>query len=78
MKTTWTNGLGTQEKEDIRSSFKSAVRLRERLQEICNSKTEESLSSNKAQYDNPSWAYLQADLTGYRRALSEIFSLLEK
>ncbi len=78
MKTTWWNGLDQQGEKDIKSSFKAATRVRERLSEICNNKIDTSLSTTKKQYDNPNWAYMQADNLGYRRALEEIISLLEE
>lgn len=77
MKTVWTKGLDEQGEADIRASFKASVRLRERLTELAADKAGSSLSTAKAQYDNPNWCYQQADNVGYRRALTEIMSLLE-
>jgi len=76
MKTSWLQGLDEQGVKDIKSSFKASPRLRRRLTEICESKIDTSLSTTKKQYDNPNWAYMQADNLGYRRALEEIISLL--
>jgi hypothetical protein len=79
MKTSWTSGLTSEQKEEIRMSFGSAGRLRERLTALLNDKitssTKESLG--KDLYANASWAYQQADAVGYRRALHEVMSLLE-
>lgn len=78
MKTTWTKGVDSQLEADIKSAFKSSTVIRARLSEICEDKLVSALTTNKAQYDNPNWCYQQADIIGYRRALEEIVSLLEK
>jgi hypothetical protein len=78
MKTTWTKGVDSQLEADIKSAFKSATVVRGRLSDICKEKIETALATNKAQYDNPNWCYQQADIIGYRRALEEVMSLLEK
>ena len=78
MKTTWTKGVDSQLEADIKSAFKSSTVIRARLSEICEDKLVSALTTNKAQYDNPNWCYQQADIIGYRRALEEIISLLEK
>ena len=78
MKTTWTKGLDAQGEADIKASFKSSTVVRARLMEICEDKSSSSLSTNTNQYDSPNWCYQQADSVGYRRALNEIISLLEK
>lgn len=78
MKTSWTKGLDEQGVADIQSSFKAATRLRARLVELCEGKSDSSLTTNKDQYESPNWCYQQADNIGYRRALNEIISLLEK
>ena len=78
MKTSWTKGLDEQGEADIKASFKSATRIRARLIELCEEKAATSLTTNKDQYDCPNWCYQQADSVGYRRALSEIVSLLDK
>jgi hypothetical protein len=78
VKTTWTKGVEGQLEADIKSAFKSSTVVRKRLSEICEEKIDSALSTNKAQYDNPNWCYQQADIIGYRRALEEIVSLLEK
>ena len=77
MKTSWTKGLDSQQQEDVKSSFKAGIRLRQRLSEMCESKSSTSLTTNKEQYESPNWCYQQADNVGYRRALKEIVSLLE-
>lgn len=39
-------------------------------------KTVEKTSVSKAEYESPSWPYLQADHVGYMRALREVIELL--
>ena len=78
MKTVWTKGKDKQLEEDIKSSFKSSVVVRARLAEICSDKIGAAMTTHKNQYDSPSWCYEQADAIGYRRALEEIISLLDK
>ena len=78
MKTTWVKGLEEDQHEKIRGAFKSSSEIRNRLTEICNEKISTAMSTHKTQYDGANWAYEQADAIGYRRALEEIISLLEK
>jgi hypothetical protein len=78
IKTSWTKGLEDDQAERIRGAFKASSELRERLSLLCEEKIATAMSTHKAQYDSSSWAYLQADAIGYRRALEEIISLLEK
>lgn len=79
MKTVWTNGLSTQQKEEMRADFLSAGRLRERGIEIARKKIETARKSSilKDSYESPNWALLQADSCGYIRALEEIISILD-
>lgn len=78
MKTIWTKGLDTEQQARMKSAFKSSTEVRERLSKICQEKVASAMSTNKNQYDGSSWPYEQADAIGYRRALEEIISLLEK
>jgi len=78
MKSTWTKGIEEDQHERIRSAFKSSTEVRERLTTICEDKISTAMSTHKVQYNNENWAYAQADAIGYRRALEEIISLLEK
>jgi len=79
MKTTWFKGVeDEQNKEDIRSSFKSSLVTRRRLAEILEGKVAEKLKSDQSieGYDCPNWAYKVADSQGYNRAMNEIISLI--
>lgn len=50
-----------------------------RLQEILKDKISDARQSqlSSSSFDKPSWAYKQADLNGYQRALEEITHLIE-
>ena len=78
MKTSWIKGLNDQDKLDLESSYKASTVLRRRLIELLKEKAElaNKNARSKMTYDNPNWAYLQADKVGYERALHEIIELL--
>lgn len=78
MKTAWTTGVGKELAVDITQNFKESLVMRRRLLELLEKKAATSvrMSHSKDAYDNPNWAYLQADHRGYERAMSEIISLI--
>ena len=78
MKQSWITGLKDEHKEEMKREFISSALLRARLTNLAANKIEESriATRSKNNYENASWAYLQADQIGYERALSEIISLL--
>ena len=80
MKTVWTKGLTPEQTTELRKDFVGSAILRGRMKELLEDKMrmsrEESLA--KSSYDNPNWAYLQADARGFERAISEILSLIDK
>ena len=80
MKTIWTKGLIGEKKSEIESAFLASGNLRERLRTLIREKIDSNNTSvrSKENYENPSWAYLQADKIGYERALYEVISILEK
>lgn len=80
MKTVWTKGLEPDHAKEISGDFKSSLLIRKRLAEILEGKAKgaERVSRSKEAYDNPNWAYMQADTVGYKRALYEIMALLEE
>lgn len=43
------------------------------LSKVCYNSTIQDKSEND--YDNPNWAYKQADLVGYKRAMNEIIKM---
>ena len=78
MKTQWTKGLNAQKKLEITQDFKASGALRERLTLLLTEKiaSRRGRAITEEAYASPSWALLQADATGYERALHEAISLL--
>jgi hypothetical protein len=79
MKKLWTQGLEEDAAKEMRSHFLSGLILRKRLIKILLDKEIEASKNgrSKAGYDCPNWAYKQADMSGYTRALHDIISYLE-
>jgi hypothetical protein len=79
MKTSWTKGVEPESSKEIELQFKASVVVRRRLAELLQDKYAAADKSRllKDGYDSPNWAFKQADVVGYHRALSEILSLLE-
>lgn len=79
MKTIWTKGLEPDAKDEMKLHFNGSAQLRKRLGSILNEKIDaknrESMKDDA--YDNPSWAFKQADAQGYKRAMTEILSIIE-
>ena len=75
----WTKGLNKDQVKELKGDFLSSQTVRRRLSTICESKlkTSEATGRDKEGYDCPNWAYKQADMQGYNRALHEIMSLLK-
>ena len=78
MKTQWYKGLDSDAKKEIQLHFNGSVMLRRRLTEILEGKvvSKDRESMDATQYENPNWAYKQADAQGYKRAINEIISLI--
>lgn len=79
MKTVWTSGMNEEQKEELKSSFYASNEIRKRLKEILTMKYESARVEmrSKDTYESPNWAFKQADLCGYERALNEVISLIE-
>lgn len=79
MKTAWKKGLEADAAKEIELQYKASLVVRRRLIEILEEKykTEDKKRLLSDAYDSPNWAFKQADIAGYHRALSEIKSLLE-
>lgn len=79
MKTAITKGLVGESKKEMEREFDASSLLRRRLTALLLEKTNtrrvKSLSEDE--YASPNWAYKQADVVGYERALHEVISLLE-
>ena len=78
MKTEWKKGLDTEGKKEVELSFNGSGVLRKRLESLLSLKINASdkKSFNAEGYDCPNWAYRQADIAGYKRAMNEIISLI--
>jgi len=79
MKKTWFKDLNEDETRELKVQFNASAVVFQRLEELIDAKLKESSkeSISKAGYDCPNWAYKQADVVGYQRALAEIKSLLK-
>ena len=79
MKTSVTKGLDEQATQEIRQEFIASARLRKRLIQVFQEKIETSRGKSVASstYDSPNWAYIQADVIGFERALREVISILD-
>lgn len=80
MKVAWSKGLDKDAIKELRGDFISSQKVRKRLTTLCEKKisTADTKARDKDGYDCPNWAYKQADIQGYKRALHEVISLLEK
>lgn len=76
MKAAWFSNLKAEDQEQFKQLVKGSQKVLDRLKEICYNKlsTQEVLPASD--YDNPSWAYKQADRNGYLRAFREIGDLV--
>lgn len=79
MKTTWKKGLTPDLAKEIELQYKASLVIRRRLVELLEEKykTEDKKRLLTDAYESPNWAFKQADIAGYHRALVEIKSLLE-
>lgn len=78
MKTSWKRGLDEQQAKDIEQLFKESGVIRRRLEVILRDHIEDRRigATSEQLYDNPNWAYYQADRHGYERALRYVISLV--
>ncbi len=77
MKTVWTQGLkNPTEKEEFEKTVYASKKVLDKLKDIVYNKINGVEKTSVEDYKSPSWAYLQADKNGYRRALEEITSIL--
>lgn len=80
MKLSWTKGKDEAVSKEISDNFKASALTRERLKELLEEvvASAENSSLTKDGYGVPNWAYLQADIIGYKRAIKEVLSLISK
>lgn len=75
----WTNHLkDPEEAKRFRQYMHQSKGVLDRLNEMMDKQVEEldQLEADTSQYDSPSWAALQADRNGYRRAVRQIKKLI--
>jgi len=71
----WTKHLRTEEaRKNFENMLRGNVVVNERLIQILHEKRG-SNQAKLADYESPSWAYLQADKNGYDRAIKDILEL---
>lgn len=80
MKSAWKKGLEPDAAKEIQLHFNGSVQLRKRLTQMLSEKmaAKDRVAMSDVEYDIAGWAYKQADTQGYKRAMSEIISLIEK
>lgn len=82
MKPAWTKGIkkGSQEAKDVEDAFNSSTFVRKRLVEIIENMYQEEVAKRikEDEYENPAWAFKQADAIGYARALRNLQNILEE
>jgi len=79
MKTAWNKGCKNEgEKADRLSLFNQSAQLRKVMVTLLHAKIDDADKAGRSKegYDCPNWAYKQADTQGYKRAMSEILSLI--
>jgi hypothetical protein len=78
MKTVWLKGCTVEQKTEMKKEFIASSHLRSKLTELLNDKLSTINTSlrSKSNYENPAWAYQQADGIGYERAIYEVIALI--
>lgn len=78
MKSSLIAGFDEDKKDEFRQQFAAAAYVRSRIVEVLKDKIDASNKSLrvKSNYEDPSWAFKQADGIGYERALYEVISLI--
>ena len=72
----WCKHLKGEEKASFEAFVRSSFPVLERLKDLIGEMNKADAPSKKTDYDNPSWAYRQADHNGYARALKSINDLI--
>jgi hypothetical protein len=73
----WYNNLPKDEQESFKKIVGQSEKTLDRLREICYNIVKNGERISVSDYDNPSWAYKQADRNGYLRAYEELIRLLD-
>ena len=72
----WCKHLKGEEAEDFEKFIRSSGPVLERLWDIIDELDRSDNPTKKVDYNNPSWAYRQADHNGFARALKTIKDLI--
>jgi hypothetical protein len=75
LKTIWFMDLPKDQQEGFKKQISSSKDVLEKLEKIIKDKIKEVVLTED--YENPSWAYKQADRNGYNRALTEVLNILK-
>lgn len=80
MKSAWTNGLEKDEHQAIKGEFAGGILLRKRLIKMLEDRIASLVKSSAltSNYEDPNWAYKQADNIGKIRTYQEIIGLLDE
>lgn len=73
MQTIWFKGLSKEDKEKRKQFLLANAEVFELLKEVL----EDNFEEHTPDYDNPSWAYKQADTNGANRMLRRVLSLIK-
>lgn len=73
----WFRNTNSKQKEELEYVLRNNSTLVQSILDILTRYENEELRSqiSSSQYDNPSWAYKQADVNGARRALAKVRAL---
>ncbi len=75
--TDWVKGLEGEEKEEHIKMLRSSLALKQLKEILLQWETaQEKQEVTQGDYDNPSWAYKQADRNGYKRLMTRMKELL--
>lgn len=72
----WFDGVSEEEKDSRRREIQAAKPALAVLHKIMSDKLALEMKARKSDYENPSWAYLQADSIGYQRAVETLLTLI--
>lgn len=80
MKSSLFKGLDEQGVKDVSASFLSSKPYRDQIIKLLEEEIDgiRLQSVKSSSYDNPNWAYKQADAIGYERGLRKLISLLSE
>lgn len=73
----WFSHLKGEESEEFQQRIKLATPVLQRLKKILDEKLDAANANPTTQYDQAAWAYKQADLNGYNRAINDVLKYLE-